>query len=55
MMDGIKPIVFAGLPGYDAGLEATGPDVVNAIRNWQREPALRGLWQYCLNLAYQRE
>jgi hypothetical protein len=34
---------------------AAEADVVRAIREGKREPAQRGLWQYRLNLEFQRE
>jgi len=56
MTEEIRPIAFTRHARERcSGRGATEDDVVNAIRSGKREPAQRGLWQYRLNLEYQRE
>ena len=56
MIEETKPIVFTR-HALDrcAGRGTTQANVTKAIRDGKREPAQRGLWQYRLNLEYQRE
>ena len=55
MIEQVKPVVFTNHARNRCMQRgASEADVVRAIREGKREPAQRGLWQYRLNLEFQR-